>query len=75
MARFTYKARGPYGQVEGVQEAANAAQVADILRQKDLIPVAIKPENSSTASLAGTLGVQGSTTQGQESPLDRKTHV
>ena len=69
MARFTYKARGPYGQVEGVQEAANAAQVADILRQKDLIPVAIKPENSSTASLAGTLGVQGSTTQGQESPL------
>ncbi|MEY4767044.1 MAG: hypothetical protein RI907_3717 [Pseudomonadota bacterium] len=69
MARFLYKARGAYGQVEGVQEAANAAQVADILRQKDLIPVQIKPENSSTASLAGTLGVQGSTATGSSAPV------
>jgi len=69
MARFVYKARGAYGQVEGVQEASNAAQVADILRQKDLIPVSIKPENSSTAALAGTLGVGGSNTNGQAEPV------
>jgi MSHA biogenesis protein MshG len=69
MARFIYKARGPYGQVEGVQEAANAGQVADILRQKDLIPVSIKAENSSTAALAGTLGVNGSTATGSAAPV------
>jgi MSHA biogenesis protein MshG len=69
MARFTYKARGAYGQVEGVQEAANASQVADILKSKDLIVVSIKPENSSTAALAGTLGVNGSTATGQSAPV------
>jgi MSHA biogenesis protein MshG len=65
MARFIYRARGAYGQVEGVQEAANASQVADILRTKDLIPVSIRPENSATASLAGNLGVNGSNVNGQ----------
>jgi MSHA biogenesis protein MshG len=69
MARFIYKARGPYGQVEGVQEAANASQVADILKQKDLIAVSIKAENSSTAALAGTLGVNGSTANGASAPV------
>jgi MSHA biogenesis protein MshG len=65
MARFIYRARGAYGQVEGVQEAANASQVADILRTKDLIPVSIRPENSATAALAGNLGVNGSNVNGQ----------
>ncbi len=65
MARFIYRARGAYGQVEGVQEAANASQVADILRTKDLIAVSIRPENSSTASLAGNLGVNGANVNGQ----------
>jgi MSHA biogenesis protein MshG len=69
MARFIYKARGAYGQVEGVQEAANASQVADILRTKDLIAVSIRPESSSTASLAGSLGVNGSNTNGQSAPV------
>ena len=41
MGRFVYKARGPYGQVEGVQEAATTAQVAAILKSKGLIPVKI----------------------------------
>jgi MSHA biogenesis protein MshG len=69
MARFIYKARGAYGQVEGVQEAANASQVADILRTKDLIAVSIRPESSSTASLAGSLGVNGSNTNGQSASV------
>lgn len=60
MGRFVYKARGPYGQVEGVQEAANTAQVAAILKSKGLIPVKITADAATAAALASNLGVGGS---------------
>lgn len=60
MGRFVYKARGPYGQVEGVQEAATTAQVAAILKSKGLIPVKISADAATAAALASNLGVGGS---------------
>lgn len=63
MGRFVYKARGPYGQVEGVQEAATTAQVAAILKSKGLIPVKITADAATAAALASNLGVGGSMTE------------
>jgi len=62
MGRFVYKARGPYGQVEGVQEAGTTAQVAAILKSKGLIPVKITADAATAAALASNLGVGGSMT-------------
>ncbi len=59
MARFIYKARGPYGQVEGVQEAASPGQVADILKSKGLIPVTIKADGVAASAVSSQLGVGG----------------
>lgn len=71
MARYLFKARGPYGQVEGVQEAGTPAQVADILKNKGLIPVSIKVDPLSAAAVASQLGVQGAAGEGlsKEIPL------
>jgi len=44
MSRFHYTARGPHGPVQGTQEAASAAAVADELRMKGWVPLTIKSD-------------------------------
>src|ERR1700730_13077188 len=44
MAKFNYKARDTQGKLlSGVAEAANDKQVASILKDRNLVPVEIKP--------------------------------
>ena len=49
MSRFHYTARGPHGPVQGVQEAASAAAVADELRMKGWVPLTIKADAPTAA--------------------------
>lgn len=49
MSRFHYTARGPHGPVQGTQEAASAAAVAEELLSKGWVPLTIKPDAASAA--------------------------
>lgn len=44
MSRFHFTARGPHGPVQGTQEAASAAVLAEELRAKGWVPLTIKPD-------------------------------
>lgn len=52
MSRFTYTARSPLGVVTGVQEAASASAVADILASKGLTPLNIKQDGGGSGASA-----------------------
>lgn len=56
MSRFVYTARSPLGVVNGVQDAASASAVADILSSKGLTPLSIKQEGAAVASPSGATG-------------------
>lgn len=57
MSRFHFTARGPHGPVQGVQDAATAAAVADELRAKGWVPLTIKPDAASQQA-AGAVQMQ-----------------
>ena len=69
MSRFTYTARSPLGVVQGVQEAASASAVADILVSKGLTPLNIKQDGgggsggataqASGGGLSGPVNLRG----------------
>jgi MSHA biogenesis protein MshG len=52
MSRFTYTARSPLGVVNGVQDAASASAVADILVSKGLTPLSIRQDGGAGKSPA-----------------------
>jgi MSHA biogenesis protein MshG len=53
MSKFSYTARGPHGQVTGMQEAASAGAVAAELQAKGWVPLTIKPEGAAPAAAQG----------------------
>lgn len=59
MSRFVYTARSPLGMVNGVQEAASASAVADILVSKGLTPLSIKQDGGGGAAVGGTATAGG----------------
>lgn len=54
MSRFTYTARSSLGVVNGVQEAASASAVADILVSKGLTPLNIKQDGGGGGGSGGS---------------------
>lgn len=46
MGRYIYKARGPHGSVEGVEDADSSSAVADQLMARGLVPLTIAYENA-----------------------------
>ncbi|HIV73433.1 MAG TPA: type II secretion system F family protein [Candidatus Aquabacterium excrementipullorum] len=67
MSRFTYTARSPLGVVNGVQDAASASAVADILTSKGLTPLSIKQDGGGSSASAGQGGAAGGGLSGQVS--------
>lgn len=58
MSKFQFTARGPHGPVQGVQEAASAAAVAEELRAKGWVPLTIKADGGSAGSASLTAPIQ-----------------
>jgi MSHA biogenesis protein MshG len=54
MSRFAFKARGPHGVIEGVQDGETPGDVAQALTLKGLVPLAIQPEKAQQETAAKT---------------------
>ncbi len=61
MGKYVYKARGPHGMVEGVEDADSSSAAADQLTMRGLVPLTVKSVNNmqSASKPAGSSGGGG----------------
>lgn len=52
MSRYIFKARGPNGLVEGIEDGDSPSAVADALSHRGLVPITVKPEKPQTPAAA-----------------------
>lgn len=52
MSRYIFKARGPHGLVEGIEDGDSPSAVADALSYRGLVPITVKPEKPQTPAAA-----------------------
>lgn len=63
MHRFAYKARGPHGVMQGVEEGDSASAVAQLLAKRGLVPLSISAESARAGASKTQANTAGSSAQ------------